>query len=138
MVTPAIANPRLRGRVADFLRVATAQLAGEPDRGGDDDDVDDGERGNRLGIAGFIEVVDRDGERDGTRAEQEDGGTEFLDRRHEDEQPAGKQSRADQRQGDLAHGQAPRGAENARAFLERGVYLAQRCVRGAYAERYVA
>ena len=101
-------------------------------------DIDDGERGDRLGIAGLVEVIDRDRERDRARAEQQDRRAQFLDRRHEDQQPAREQARPDQRQRHLAQCEAPRGAENARAFFQRRIDLAHRRVGGAHAERHIA
>ena len=51
---------------------AAADPVGEPDRDADDHHVDDRERRDRLDIAGLIEIVDRDRERDRARREQED------------------------------------------------------------------
>ena len=108
------------------------------DRHADDHHVDHGERGDRLDIAGLVEIVDRDRERDRARREQQDRRRQLLDHRHEHQQPAGEQAGPDQRQRDLAHGGRPGGAENLRAFLQRGIDLAQRGVGGAHAERDVA
>src|SRR5258708_37477253 len=53
-----------RGGFAAPQDPAAADLGGEPDRRADDDHVDHGERRHRLDIAGFVEIVDRDRERD--------------------------------------------------------------------------
>src|ERR1700738_1451851 len=79
-----------RGGFAAPQDPAAADLGGEPDRRADDDHVDHGECRYRLDIAGLVEIVDRDRERDGARGEQQDRRAQFLDDRHEDQEPAGE------------------------------------------------
>src|SRR5262249_6168415 len=104
---------------------AAPDPVGEPDGGADDRHVDHGERSERLGAASLVEIEDRDGERDRAGAEQQDRGGQLLDHRYEHQEPAGEQPGSDQRQRHLAHRRRPRGAEDLRALLERGVDLAQ-------------
>src|SRR5580704_10282576 len=70
-VLPAASLSCPRGGFAAPQDPAAADLGSEPDRRADDDHVDHGERRHRLDIAGLVEIVDRDRQRDGTRGEQQ-------------------------------------------------------------------
>ena len=71
----------------------------------------------------------------GVGAHQESRGAELAHAGHEDQQPRRQDAGLEQRQGDGAHLVAPRGAADARAFLEALVDLQHHAGQGAHAER---
>src|ERR1700676_1840992 len=85
---PARLSPSPMGGIPARQDTAAADLGGEPNRRTDDDRIDHGEGRDGLDIAGFVKIIDRHRERDGARREQQDRRAQFLNDRHEHQEPA--------------------------------------------------
>src|SRR5262249_1409806 len=79
-----------------------AQPRRQPDGRADDDQGHDGEGRHRSQVAGLVEVVRRDRQGHGARAEEQDRRAQLLNGRYEHQKPSREESGAGQRKRDAS------------------------------------